>query len=135
MVTCWTDVETVSSVQGPGCSCRRPIKNEGFCPERCQGRFIEVKSTVYFLIGRDGRITSGKSQEVEGEFNLWKEFIPQLQGAKAVNSGEGGNKMLLKCRDRSFGRNDAMIVRGFELDVHFVGADVMLDRLGTFIGW
>ena len=60
---------------------------------------------------------------------------PTVAGGKGVNSGEGGNKMLLKCRDRSFGRIDAMIVRGYELDVHFVGADVLLDRLGTFIGW
>ena len=48
--------------------------------------------------------------------------------------------MLLKCSDRSFGRIDAMIVRGYELDVYFVGADVLFDRLGTFIvhdveGW
>ncbi len=81
------------------------------------------------MIGRDGRITSGKSQEVEGEFNLWKEFIPQLQGAKAVNSGEGGDEMLFKCCDCAFGRIEAMIVRGYKLDLHFVGTDVLFNCL------
>ena len=69
-------------------------------------------------------------EEVEGEFNLlWQEFIPQLQGAKAVNSCEGGDEMLLECRDRAFGRIDTMIVWGYELDVHFVGADVLFNCL------
>ena len=37
--------------------------------------------------------------------------------------------MLLECSDCSFGRIDTMIVRGYELDVHFVGADVLFNRL------
>ena len=94
---------------------------------------IEVKSAIYFLIGRDGRIASGKTQEVEGEFNLWKKFIPKLKGAKAVNSGKGGKEVLFKGDDRPFSSIDAMIVRWHKLDVHGVGADVPFDHFGTFI--
>ena len=46
MVTCRTDVESISGVRGPGRSCRWPIKDEGFCPQWRQGRSVEIKSPI-----------------------------------------------------------------------------------------
>jgi hypothetical protein len=59
--------------------------------------------------------------------------VEKLQGAKHVNSCEGGNKVFFKRGDGMFHSIDAVVVWWDQLDVHLVGSDVLLNRLGALV--
>ena len=50
-----------------------------------------------------------------------------------VNRGEGRDEVLFESRDGAFGRVYSVIVRRYEVDVHFVASDVGFDCLGAFV--
>jgi hypothetical protein len=35
-------------------------------------------------------------------FNLWEKFIPELEGAKHINGGRGGNEVFFECGNGTF---------------------------------
>jgi hypothetical protein len=47
-----------------------------------------------------------------------------LEGAKHINSGEGGHEVFLECGNGALGGICSMVVRGDELDVDCFGPDV-----------
>jgi hypothetical protein len=72
-------------------------------------------------------------QHVSCKFNLRKKFIPELEGAKHINGGKGGNGVFLECGDETLGGICLMVVRGDGLDVNCFGPDIFLDCGGTFV--
>ncbi len=72
-------------------------------------------------------------QNVYGKFNLRDKFNPELEGAKHINGGKGGNEVFLKCGNGTLGSICLMVVQGDKLDVDCFGPDVLLDRGRTFI--
>ncbi len=71
-------------------------------------------------------------QHIKGKFNLQGKFIPELEGAKHINGGKGGNEVFLECDNGTLGSICSMVVRGEELDVDCFGPDEFLNRSGTF---
>ena len=51
VIACWTNIETVCCMGGPGSATGRVIINQCFCAERCERRFAEVEWAVEFVVG------------------------------------------------------------------------------------
>jgi hypothetical protein len=54
------------------------------------------------------------------------EIHPELEGAKHINGGKGGNEVFLECGDGALGGICLMIVRGDKLDIDCFRPDVLL---------
>ncbi len=72
-------------------------------------------------------------QEVQGQFYLGEEVVPELEQAVPVNCGEGNNKMLLESCNRAFGDVDPVSVGWDKVDLHLVSLNVCFDGLGALI--
>jgi hypothetical protein len=60
-------------------------------------------------------------------------MIPELEGAKHINSGTGSNEVFLEFGDGTLGGICSIVVRGDKLDVNCFRSDVFLDCGGTFV--
>ncbi len=72
-------------------------------------------------------------QHVQAEFDLQEIFIPELEGAKHINGGEGSDEVFLECGNGKLGGIYLMVVQGDNLDVDCFGPDVFLDHGGSFV--
>jgi hypothetical protein len=71
-------------------------------------------------MGRYCRSGVGLSQEIDGDFSLWKEFVPELHGKIISNTGQNAEKMGFEISDSHFGRIASMAARRNELVSHIV---------------
>ncbi len=62
-----------------------------------------------------------------------EKFIPELEGVKHINGGEGGNEVFLKRGNGALGGICFMVMWGDELDVDCFGPDVLLDCGRTLV--
>jgi len=109
------------------------IVHKAFCSEGRDGHLVVIKKGVDFFVGGPGGITARETKEVEREFDLQQKFIPELQGAVPVDSGELRNEVLLECCDGALGSVDPMVVGGDKVNVHVILANVHRDGLGAFV--
>ena len=54
-----------------------------------------VRKTVQTRPGREGRVGAPRAHNVEGQFSVGKEAVPQVSGKVGMGGGEGGDKMVL----------------------------------------
>jgi len=112
---------------GPNSRGRRGRRTQGLCSEGRDGRLVVIKKGVDFFVGGLGGMTARETKEVEREFDLRQKFIPELQGAVLVDSGEPRNEVLLECCDGALGGVDPMVVGGDKVNVHVILANVCRD--------
>jgi hypothetical protein len=55
-------------------------------------------------VGRYRRGGVGLSQEIDGDFSLWQEFVPKLHGKIISNTGKNAEKVGFEISDSHFGR-------------------------------
>ncbi len=51
---------------------------------------------------REFGIDSGAAKEVEGNFGLWDELVPEMYWEVFVDTAEARNEVVLKCADGPF---------------------------------
>ena len=82
-----SNVETRASVESPGELHGGFVVDDDWTSHGAQRGGIVVEGSMEVFPGRKGRGEGGLAEEVEGEFCLGKEFVPQVVGEVGVNAG------------------------------------------------
>jgi len=82
-----SDVETRASAESPGGSHGGFVVDDDWTSHGAQRGGIIVEGSMEVFPGGKGRGKGGLAEEVEGEFCLGEEFIPQVVGEAVVNAG------------------------------------------------
>ncbi len=61
------------------------------------------------------------------------EIRPKAVGGKACQQLQGQQQSVLKCGNGTLHGIDTVVVQWDQLDVHLVGSDVLLNRLGALV--
>ena len=114
-------------------------------PKRRQREPVEIEGVIEVCVCRDLWIDVCLLQEVESEFSLWEELVPDVNQEVVVGAGTNGNEMRFEVLDGHLRNITTMAVRldKFELVcfvnelLHAVGAlvvkDVLLDDNSCFL--
>ena len=62
-----------------------------------------------------------------------QKFIPKLQWAVLVDTGEPRGEVFLESCDSTLGGVDSMVVGGDKVNIHIIFVNVCLDGFGTFV--
>ena len=81
------NIETRAAMEIPGELHGGFVVDDDWTPHGAQRGGIVVEGSMEVFPGRRGWGEGGLAEEVEGEFCLGKEFVPQVVGEAGVNAG------------------------------------------------
>jgi hypothetical protein len=104
-----------------------------FASWRSKKCFVVIHKTMEVRSGRELWMQSRGSQEIQRDFRLWQESVPQVQWEGGVNRGEPGHKVLLESPDGAFGGVAAMAVRWHQLVSDIIDGEEILLSGGSLV--
>jgi hypothetical protein len=109
------NVVTVSAVEVPGAADVGFVVDDDWATEGEDGVGVVIEGAVEMFPGRDGWIDCRLAEQVESEFNLSKEQIPEVAGEISGKTRDDGKEVGLEGLYGMFGGIAAMDMRGHEL--------------------
>ena len=81
------------------------------------GGGVEVEGAVEVLPGRHVRVKGGPAEEVQGEFRLQEELVPEEVGEGIRDAGEHRKEGIFKSADGTFSNIEAMEICRDKLEI------------------
>jgi hypothetical protein len=100
---------------------------------RSKNWFVVIHKTMEVRSGRELRMQSRGLQEIQSDFRLWQESVPQVQWEGGFNRGEPGHKVLLESPDGAFRGVASMAVRWHQLVSDIIDGEEILQNGGCFV--
>ena len=102
VVECGADVEALAAAEVPRPTCSWIVMDYDRAAHGSHGGGVEVKRAVVVFPGRDGRCNVGLAKEVQGEFCLGQQAVPQEVGKGIRNSRQNGEELCFERADGTF---------------------------------
>ena len=102
VVECRADVKTLAAAEVPRPTCSWLVMYYDRSAHGSHGGGVEVKRAVVVFPGRDGRFNVGLAKEVQGEFCLGQQAVPQEVGKDIRDSRQNGEELCLERADGTF---------------------------------
>jgi hypothetical protein len=83
--------------------------------------------------GGELRMQARCSQEIQCDFRLWQESVPQVHWEGGVNSGESGHKVFLESPDGAFRGVESIKVRWNQLISDIIDGEEILQSGRCFV--
>ena len=97
------------------------------------GGFVVVKVAIELSVGRDSRVDSRLSDQVECQDSEGDNKIPTVGRKRGVEAAAGSNKVSFICLDSSFSRILAVVSRGDKLVVELIFLNGSHHQVGDFV--
>jgi hypothetical protein len=117
-------------VGSPGASLSWFFVCNDFVSWRSKSCFVVIHKTMEVRRGRELWKQSRGSQEIQRDFRLWQESVPQVQCEGGVNRGEPDHKVFFQGPDGAFRGVAAMAVRWRQLVCDIIDGEVILQSGG-----
>ena len=102
VVECGADVEDLAAAEVPRPTCSWLVIDYDRAAHGSHGGDVEVKRAVVVFPGRYGRCNVGLAKEVQGEFCLGQQAVPQEVGKDIRDSRQNGEEVCLERADGTF---------------------------------
>ena len=102
VVECGSNVEALATAEVPRPRCSWLVMDYDRAAHGSHGGGVEVKRAVVVFPGRDGRCNIGLAKEVQGEFCLGQQTVPQEVGKVIRDSCQNGEEVCLERADGMF---------------------------------
>ena len=102
VVECGADAESLAAAEVPRSTCSWLVMDYDRAAHGAHGGGIEVKMSVVVFPGRNGRGDVGLAKEVQGEFCLGQQAVPQEVGKGITYSHQNGEEVCFECADGTF---------------------------------
>ena len=104
----------MNTMRCPRCTSCIFFVDDNLCPWWCKWRPVEVELTF------DKTVTGEFRKKIQGEFGLFQEIIPLMQGEIRVCAADTRNKIIFKGADTSFCSVSSVIVQWNELNAYVI---------------
>ena len=94
---------------------------------------IIMEDTVELLMGRELRVDSGTSKEVESELGIGHKLVPKSEREIGVGAGEAGDEVVLECPDGPLSSIAAVLSGWDQLVANTLFHKEILESLRAFI--
>ena len=102
VVECGDNVEALAAAEVPRPRCSWLVMDYDREAHGSHGGGVKVKQAVVVFPGRDGRCNVGLGKEVQGEFCLGQQAVPQEVGKGIRDSFQNGEEVCLERADGTF---------------------------------
>jgi hypothetical protein len=86
---------------------------------RTERRLVEVKRTLKIPPSANPWVESGLPKEIEGQFRLWEQQVPDIRGKRRVYPCQDRQEVALECANSALCSIPAVHVRGDKLELGF----------------
>jgi len=100
---------------------------------RGNGSAIEIEVAMKLRPSRQAGVDAGPAQEIEREFSLGEQAVPEMHREVLVRAAEAGDEVVLEGADGTFGGIAAMDMGRDQLKVNLLGSKEVLENCGGFV--
>jgi hypothetical protein len=100
---------------------------------RSKSFFVEIHKTMEVRRGREMWMQSRGLKNIQRDFRLWQESVPQVQWEGGVNRGEPGHKVFLESPDCAFRGVASMAVRWHQLVSDIVDGEEVFSKRSKYL--
>jgi hypothetical protein len=127
------DIKTIKAMDGEGASLSRCLMNDHPGTRNSKWCSIKIEIAEQACVGRELRLATRGTKEVQGEIALWEEIVPSRERKGRICSGQTSDEMVLPCLDGSLGGVTTMLVGRDTLEINIVFAEGFFDVCGAFV--
>jgi hypothetical protein len=102
-------------VRGPSLPLARFFVCNDFASWQSNTCFVVIYESMVVRGGRELWMQTRGPQEIQSDFRLWQESVPQMYWGGGVNCGEPGHKVFLESSNGAFGGVASMTARRHQL--------------------
>ena len=129
----WFDVPCILSVDSPRFLVCWFVMSDYMDAGRCNRGCVVVELAVEVFMGRKFGVHAGSPEEVECEFCLWDQFVPEVKGKLWVCCAKARDEVVLECADCAFCCIASMDAWGCELEFDALGTEKLLENITALI--
>jgi len=97
------NVPPFHAMKGPTAMCIWFDMGQDMCTRWSYGHAVEVKCTMDVCPGGEFWVASATTEEIEGQFHLGKQTVPQVEQEILVSAAEPSNEVIFKGANGTFG--------------------------------
>ena len=130
---CWANKEPFGTVVSPGCALVCLVMYHYFAACWGQAGVTEIKIAIDLCIGRDGRIDTGRQQEIQCDDSLGDKKVPAIWWELRIGDAKDGDKMVFEGLYRPLSLVGPVVSLGGQLVLKVLSFNVCDQFLGDFI--
>ena len=102
-------------------------------PRGCDWGAVEVEMATNLCPSRQLWVGARATEQVESDFCLGQQTVPQVEWKIFVHTAQASNKMFLECANCALGRVATVVVRWHELKIDVLFMHFLFQDSGGFV--